>query len=110
MADVDELRFLLDELAEAAEKGEGAQLSHHMTRVLMSVIEAQRGIVGADAEAASHRFRIVMGNDDCEGLGRVLGAASNLGVAQAILGMAAKQNARRKIRLYDESVIAEEVN
>jgi hypothetical protein len=109
MADVDELRFLLDELAEAAEKGSGAHLSPHMARLLMSVIEAQRGFVDADAETASHRFRIVMG-DDGEGPATALGAASDIEVARAILAWAIKRNARRKIRLYDGSAIIEEAN
>jgi hypothetical protein len=110
MADVNELRFLLDELAEAAEKGRGAHLSPHMARLLMSVIEAQRGFVDADAETASHRFQVVMGDDDGEGSATVLGAASDIEVARAILALAIKRNARRKIRLYDGSAIIEEAN
>jgi hypothetical protein len=110
MADVDELRFLLDELAEAAEKGSGAHLSAPMARLLMSVIEAQRDFADADAETASHRFQVVMGGDDGEGAATVLGAASDIEVARAILASAIKRNGRRKIRLYDGSAIIEEAS
>jgi hypothetical protein len=109
MAGVDELQLLLEELAEAAEQGRGVKLSADMTHLLMSVIEERRGVApGFVANAATHQFRIVLGDDDGEGPATILGATSDAGVAQAIFAAAAKQNTGRKIRLYDRSVVIEE--
>jgi hypothetical protein len=109
MSGFDELRFLLEELAEAAEHGQGVELSADMTHLLMSVIEARRGIApGSVANVATHQFRIVLGDDDGEGAATILGATSDIEVARAIFAAAAKQNTGRKIRLYDRSVVIEE--
>jgi hypothetical protein len=109
MAGVDELRLLLEDLAEASEQGRGVELSADMTHLLMSVIEARRGIdPGSVANVATHQFRVVLGDDDGEGPATILGVTSDGGVAREIFAAAAKQNSGRKIRLYDRSVVIEE--
>jgi hypothetical protein len=109
MIDVNELGLLLEELAEAAEQGQGAQLSADMTRLLMSVIEAQRGrFVESAAETGGHRFRTVIGNGDGEEPSIVLGETSEIVIARAIFATAAENNTRRQIRHYVGSIVIDE--
>jgi hypothetical protein len=109
MIDVDELGLLLEELAEAAEQGQGAQLSADMTRLLMLVIEAQRGLlVESAAETGGHRFRTAIGNGDGEEPSIVHGETSEIVIARAIFATAAENNARWRIRLYDGSIVIDE--
>jgi hypothetical protein len=109
MIDVDELGLLLQELAEAAEQGQGAELSADMTRLLMLAIEAQRRLLVESAtETGGHRFRTVIGNGDGEEPPIVLGETSEIVIARAIFAAAAENNTRRQIRLYDGSIIIDE--
>jgi hypothetical protein len=109
--DVDGLGFLFEELTEAAEQGRGAQLSDDMTRLLMSVIEAQRRLfVESATEAGGHRFRAVAGNGDGEEPSIGLGETSEIMFARAIFASAAEQNTRGQIRLHDGSIVIDETN
>jgi hypothetical protein len=97
MIDVDELGYLREVLAEAAEQGQGAQLSADMTRLLMLVIEAQRGLfVDSARETGGHRVRPVMGNDDGEEPSIILGETSEIMSARAIFATAPERNMHRR--------------
>jgi hypothetical protein len=78
----DELRQLIEELEEAAYSGQTAELSPGLARVLVAVVQAQRGVEAEFDANSALRFQIVLGNDDGEGLATVFGAASDRSCAR----------------------------
>src|SRR3984957_856649 len=85
------------------------QLSADMTRLLMLVIEAQRGLLVESAtETGGHRFRTVIGNGDGEEPSIVHDETSEIVIARAIFATAAENNTRWRIRLYDGSIVIDE--
>ena len=105
---VDEIKRLIERLEKCAQNGEEVRLSSRENELLRATLYGQRQTTGqSKAPAVGGLFQVAVLNDK-GGIDRILGHTSDIAIARAMFGAAAKQYPDRRIRLYQSpNVIAE---